>query len=54
MAQWRHWLVEIPAKIIDLWWNFYLILITLLTMACFVTVVLMLVLHFGFGIRWGW
>ena len=56
--RWRHWLIDVPARITDVvlvWYRLYITLV-LATAALIlpVTVVTMLVLWFGFGIRWGW
>jgi hypothetical protein len=49
----RRALIDIPARIIDLWFAWYRMLLTVTTMACVSAVVLMLVLAL-FGIRVGW
>lgn len=56
--RWRYWFVELPAHLTDValvWYRLYMTVILLIAgpglMLCVVT---MLVLWFGFGIRWGW
>jgi hypothetical protein len=51
--RWRHWLIEWPAALVDLWFAAYRLLILVLTIITVTGVVLMLVLA-AFGIRWGW
>lgn len=49
----RRALIDIPARIIDLWFASYRLLLIVTTMVCVTAVVLMLVLAL-FGIRVGW
>jgi len=51
---WRRWVIDVPAKAVDVWFLGYRLLLTGMTIVCVTGVVLMLVLWFGFGIRWGW
>jgi hypothetical protein len=51
--RWSHWLVVWPARIVDLWFTAYRLLLIVVTMITVTTVVLMLLLA-AFGIRWGW
>ena len=48
-----HWLVEIPARIIDIWFMLYGFVILAATIIS-VTAVLATLLLAAFGIRWGW
>jgi hypothetical protein len=50
---WRKWLIEWPAKALDLWFTFYWTLLTVLCAGIFLVLVASLVLD-QFGIRWGW
>jgi hypothetical protein len=58
MTAWRYWLVELPARITEVgltWYRLYMFLLyALIAVIAPVTVIAMLVLWFGFGIRWGW
>ncbi len=45
-----YWLIDVPAHIVNVWTLVWAVLGNLLFMA----VLLMLLLWFGFGIRWGW
>lgn len=50
---WRYWLIDLPAKVVEVWLKAYVVLAFAVTTAAFLTVLLSLVLHL-FGIRWGW
>ena len=54
----RYWLVELPATITEVglvWFRLYfLVLIVIAALTVPVVSLTMLVLWFGFGIRWGW
>lgn len=49
----RRWLIEIPARIVDIWFLAYNVLLLIATIIAVSAVVLLLVLA-AFGIRWGW
>ena len=51
--RWRFWLVDGPARLLDLWFRFYWTLLTVLCAGLFLTLVISLVLD-QWGIRWGW
>jgi len=51
--RWQRALIEIPARIVDLWFLSYQVLLVAVTMVTVTVVVVMLVLA-AFGIRWGW
>ena len=60
-VQWRWWLIDGPAKVTDvgLVWYRLIFMLLLWTAAIgavvgLITVIVSLVLSFGFGIRWGW
>ncbi len=53
MATLRRWLIEYPARAVDLWFLAYRVLFTIATIVAVSTVVLMLLLA-ALGIRWGW
>lgn len=50
----RFWLIELPALIVDVLWRLYLSFLTLATLSLWLMVMVVLVLYWGFGIRWGW
>ena len=58
MASLRYWLVELPARITEagfVWYRAYVLFLCLIAALTLPVMVLtMLVLWFGFGIRWGW
>ena len=58
MASLRYWLVDVPARITEagyVWYRLYfLFLLWIAALTVPLTVLTMLVLWFGFGIRWGW
>jgi hypothetical protein len=47
-------LVDIPAGIVSVWYRMYVVFIALASILTVGVVVIVLVLWFGFGIRWGW
>lgn len=47
------WLIEVPARIVDLWLRAYWIILTVFTMGGLVTMLIALLLD-RVGIRWGW
>lgn len=51
--RWQRFLIELPARIVDLWFRVY---VTLLAIAGLVTVTMIVIvlLLALFGIRWGW
>ena len=49
----RRWLIDLPARIVDLWFMAYHFIILVATILSVTVVVVMLVLA-AFGIRWGW
>ncbi len=51
---WRRLLIEWPARLFDLWWIAYRLLLLILVMVLVSVTVLALALQWGFGIRWGW
>lgn len=50
----RRIFLEWPAKLFDLWWKLYRVLLVVLVMAVVTLTVLTLLLEVVFGIRWGW
>jgi len=50
---WRFWLVELPARIVDVWPRVYWTILTMMCIGLFSTLVLSLALDW-FGVRWGW
>lgn len=58
MTQWRYWLIDLPSTITEVgmaWFRLYFFLVTLVAAITGPALVLaMLILWFGFGIRWGW
>ena len=54
----RFWLVTVPVTAVSwvLWWNrvYWAALYAIAAVGSTVMVLTMLVLWFGFGIRWGW
>ncbi len=50
----RWWLIDLPAALLDAWFTFYRILLTIVTIATIAIGITALTLWFGFGIRWGW
>lgn len=56
--RWRYWLIDVPAHITEVglvWYRLYwLVVLSIAALVLPVTVVTILVLWFGFGIRWGW
>lgn len=54
----RFWLIDLPARLADIGWRWYrLYLIIALLLAgpgLLLMGTMVLVLWFGFGIRWGW
>lgn len=53
LMKWKYWLIEVPAKLFELWWSAYRALLTLLIMVSVTTVFIALLLRLA-GIRWGW
>jgi hypothetical protein len=57
-VRWRHWLIDVPARITDVllvWYRLYMVVVlSIAAILLPVSVMAMLVLWFGFGIRWGW
>lgn len=49
----RFWLIDLPARIVDVWFSFYAFLILASATVGIMAALLMLVLAI-FGIRWGW
>jgi hypothetical protein len=52
-VQWRYWLIELPAAIMDAWFRFYWFLLTVVTVAMVAVVLIGAVMDL-LGIRWGW
>lgn len=54
----RYWLIDLPASITDHTWRWYRFINTwwliIGGIICNVMVLTVLLLYFGFGIRWGW
>ena len=50
---WQRILVDIPARLFSLWWTAYGILLTVMFMALATVMIIGMVLY-AFGIRWGW
>lgn len=51
---WKRWLIDIPARLYDLWWTVYWAVLAVLTAVCFGMLAITLIAWFIFGIRWGW
>jgi hypothetical protein len=55
---WRRYLIEIPARITEVasvWYRLYwIVVMCLAALIGPALVIAVLVLYFGFGIRWGW
>lgn len=51
--RWRTVLIDVPARICDIWFRAYWLIVFLLTSFCILTGALSLALYFV-GIRWGW
>ena len=51
---WHRYLVDLPARAVTLWWTGYSLLLGAVFMVLATLMVIVLVLNFGFGIRWGW
>lgn len=49
----RYWIVDVPAKIVDLVGFSYALGVAAGSLVCLTTVGVVLVLY-AFGIRWGW
>lgn len=49
----RRWLIDLPARAVDLWFAGYRAVLLIATIASVTAVVLMLVLA-ALGVRWGW
>lgn len=58
VSSWRYWLVELPSRtteVASVWFRLYFtVLLVIAAVSVPATVLAMLVLWFGFGIRWGW
>lgn len=50
----RFWLIDIPALIVTAWSRVTVVFICLASLATYAVLTALLVLWFGFGIRWGW
>ena len=55
---WRYWLMDLPARITEIslvWYRvWFMLTLWIAALAGVVTVSMVLVLWFGFSIRWGW
>lgn len=55
---WRYWLIDLPATITEagfVWYRLYwLVVVCLCALVGPVMALSVVVLWFGFGIRWGW
>lgn len=55
---WRYWLLELPARIAEVaavWYRVYFtIVICVAAIILPLMTLVILILWFGFGIRWGW
>jgi hypothetical protein len=55
--RWQFWLLDLPAKIVDIWLRMYTVLLAIagiLSVGVILLLIVQVVLEFGFGIRWGW
>lgn len=50
----RYWLIELPSRVLNLWFTIYWAFVTMTVIAMFLTLTVSMVLLYGFGIRWGW
>lgn len=50
---WRFWLIDLPARITDLWFGLYWFILTVMAVGLAVTFTVSMVLA-HFGVRWGW
>lgn len=55
---WRRWVIDVPARITEVgltWYRMYLMVVLLIAGPGLLLMgSIVLVLWFGFGIRWGW
>jgi hypothetical protein len=49
----KYWLIDLPAKIVNVWFTVYWLLISVMVFSMLVTGLTSMVLYW-FGIRWGW
>lgn len=58
MPDWRKWLIDVPARITEIgytWYRMYMLVVLVIAGPCALLMGLgILVLYYGFGIRWGW
>jgi hypothetical protein len=50
----RRLLVDLPARLFDLWWTAYRLILIVLVMVVVTVTAIALTLDLVFGIRWGW
>ncbi len=51
---WRRYLIDVPAFLFSLWWRLYTTIMLAMFMVLATVMAIAMVLHFAFGIRWGW
>lgn len=58
MPQWRYWLIDLPARATEVgfvWYRVYLLVALVIAgPGLLLMVLLVLILWYAFGIRWGW
>lgn len=54
MRRWAFWVIELPAAIVTGWLWLYRLFLLVASIALWGIVMVMLVLYWGFGVRWGW
>lgn len=57
-VRWRFWLIDLPARLTEIgaaWFRLYsLVILWIVAISTPTVTVAVLVLWYGFGIRWGW
>ena len=57
MPRLRWWLVDLPNRVVDVWFvifRYYLFVVTLVASVTSMAMVVLTLLLYLFGIRWGW